>query len=97
MKIIQTHTMFYVELSLEEIRICPKKGVASVYPIWLGKNRAIMRNAIKAFEKDPPQTLIDCLSLIGRLGLEGMSSSKKIIPELFTEKEQSLDKTQTFW
>ena len=50
MKIIQAHPTFYVELSPEEIFICPKQGICSSYPIWLGKNRAIMRDVISYFE-----------------------------------------------
>lgn len=97
MKTIQTHALFYVELSPDEIGIYPKNGINSVYPIWLGKNRAIMRDAIKAFEKDPPQTFIECIELVSRLGLEGMGSHNKAIPELFMDKEESLDDTKIFW
>lgn len=97
MKTIQTHALFYVELSPEEIRICPKHGISSVYPIWLGKNRAIMRDAIKTFEKEPPQTFIECIEMVSRLGLEGMGSHVETIPELFIDTEESLDDMKIFW
>lgn len=56
-----------------------------------------MRDAIKAFEKEPPQTFIECIELVSRLGLEGMGSHVKTIPELFVDKEESLDDTKIFW
>ena len=97
MKIIQTHPTFYVELSTDEILICPKTGVCSSYPIWLGKNRAIMRDAIAYFEKHPPETFIECLEIISRFELNGRGTRRKGIPELFTEPEKVVDKPQTFW
>jgi len=97
MKIIQAHPTFYVELSPEEIFICPKKGICSSYPIWLGKNRAIMRDVIAYFEKNPPQTFLDCLAIIGRFELNGMSSYRKSIPDLFSEDDEELDTPKTFW
>lgn len=97
MKTIQTHASFYVELSPDEIRVVPKTGIISVYPIWLGKNRAIMRDAINAFKKNPPQTPIECLELTSHLGLEGMGGHGERIDELFVESEKSIDKPQIFW
>lgn len=97
MKTIQTHTNFYIEMSPEEILICPKFGLCTTYPIWLGKNRAIMRNAIALFEKDPPRTFVESIGLAGRLGLIGMSSSHDVIPELFVEEEEDLDNNRIFW
>ena len=97
MRTIQTHTNFYIEMSPEEILICPKFGLCTTYPIWLGKNRAIMRNAIALFEKDPPKTFVESIGLAGRLGLIGMSSSHNVIPELFVEEEEDLDSNRIFW
>lgn len=97
MKIIQAHPTFYVELSPEEIFICPKQGICSSYPIWLGKNRAIMRDVISYFEKNPPRTFVECLEIIGRFELNGMGSHRQIIPELFPEDDEALDTPKTFW
>lgn len=96
MKTIQTHASFYVELSPDEIRVCPKHGVISVYPIWLGKNRAIMRDALNAFKKNPPKTHLECIELTSRLGLAGMGGHGDKIEELFVE-EKNVDKNQIFW
>ena len=84
-------------MSPEEILICPKFGLCTTYPIWLGNNRAIMRNAIALFEKDPPKTFVESIGLAGRLGLIGMSSSHNVIPELFVEEEEDLDSNRIFW
>ena len=97
MKTIQSHESFYVELSPEEIRICPKHWEVTVFPVWLGKNRAIMRDAISYFEKNPPQTFVECIEATSRLGLVGMGSHAKKIPELFTEIDNSLDDVRVFW
>lgn len=97
MKIIQSHPSFYLELSPEEIRLCTKEGACSTYPVWLGKNRAVMREAIRYFEKNPPQTLFDCLHLFGHFGLEGQSCGRNPIRELFTKEEKPLDSERVFW
>ena len=97
MKIIQAHPTFYVELSQEEIFLCPKQGICSSYPIWLGKNRAIMRDVIAYFEKNPPDTLVDCLAMIGKFELNGLSSHREPIPDLFSEGDGGLDTEKTFW
>lgn len=97
MKTIQTHAKFYVELSPDEIRVCPKYGYCSTYPIWLGKNRAVMREALAYFAKNPPQTWLECIELLSRLGLNGMSSRQKSIPELFVDPKEDLDNDKVFW
>lgn len=97
MKIIQSHPTFYVELSPEEIFLCPKHGVGSSYPVWLGKNRSVMRTVIRRFEKDPPKSFLDCLDIIAHYELNGVSSRKKALPELFTKTEKSLDNERVFW
>lgn len=97
MKTFQSHASFYVELSPEEIKVCPKHGVPTSYPIWLGKNRAIMREAIADFKKNPPETFVDCIGRAAHLGLCGMGSHTPTIPELFTESQKSLDNDKIFW
>ena len=97
MKIIQAHPTFYVELSPDEILLCPKTGICSSYPIWLGKNRAIMREVIAYFEKNPPQTFIECFEIISKFEMDGLGSSKKPVKEIFTEDDKTLDSPKTFW
>lgn len=97
MKIIQAHPTFYVELSQEEIVICPKNGICCSYPIWLGKNRAIMRDVIKHFEKHPPQTFVECLGIVGKFELNGISGGNKCIEAYFTKEEKSIDSNKIFW
>lgn len=97
MKIIQAHPTFYVELSPEEIIVCPKRGICCSYPIWLGKNRAIMRDAIRYFEKHPPTTFTECLGIISKFQLNGMGSGSKVQESYFTKEEKSLDSEKVFW
>ena len=56
-----------------------------------------MRDVLNYFEKHPPTTFIECLEIISRFELNGMSSHKQSIPELFSETDESLDKPKTFW
>lgn len=97
MKIIQTHSTFYVELSTDGIILCPKSGICSSYPVWLGKNRAVMREAIAFFEKNPPETIIEFMEVVSKFELNGIMAHTKRIPELFTDPDKPLDETRTFW
>ena len=96
MKKIQTNQKFYIELSPEEIKICTPLA-CSCYPIWLGKNRAIIRDVVAYFEKNPPKTLIECLHIIGHFELNGHGSHEKPVKELFEKDAKDLDNEKTFW
>lgn len=96
MNIVLTNPDFYVELSLDEIKIFTKKS-CSVYPVWLGKNRAIMREAIAYFQKNPPQSLFEALHIVGHFGLAGQGTSDRPQLENFRESDKTLDKDQIFW
>ncbi len=95
MKII-TNPHFYLELSQEEIKICTPLA-CSVYPIWLGKNRAVMRDAIEYYEKHPPNDIVECLHIVGHFGLSGLGSREAPVKELFKEDKKSLDNDRIFW
>lgn len=62
---------FYVILLKDEIKFGEKYNGVTTYPKWLGKNRAVMRNAQKAIRKDPPKTVIDFLHYVGHFELAG--------------------------
>lgn len=96
MSTIQSHESFYVSLSNEEIIIFTKISCSS-YPVWLGKNRAIMRDVVKYFHKHPPETLIDCLSIIGKFGLNGIGSNAKPDPKNFKKSKNTIDNSAIFW
>ena len=96
MKIIQTNPDFYIEISLEEIRLCTPLA-CSIYPVWLGKNRAIMRDVVAYFEKHPPETLVDCLHIISIFQLNGQRCSEPPLKELFKKDKKGLDKPSIFW
>lgn len=87
---------FYITLSYEEICLFTKTSCSS-YPIWLGRNRAIMREVMNYFQKNPPETLYDCLHIIGKFGLSGQGSSRKPDKTRFKKAEKGLDKEQIFW
>lgn len=56
-----------------------------------------MRDVIAYFEKNPPDTLVDCLAIIGKFELNGLSSHREPIPDLFSEGDGGLDTEKTFW
>lgn len=74
---IYSREKFYVILRKDEILLANKANGVSSYPVWMGKNRSVMRVALKAFRKDPPETLVDFLSFVGHFGLCGGSSSEQ--------------------
>lgn len=94
-KIIKRQS-FYVELSLDEIKIATRQTV-SLYPIWLGKNRAIIRDVVACFDKTQPETLYECLHIIGHYGLNGQSTNEKPINDFFLSEENAIDKHKKFW
>lgn len=96
MKTVLTNLNFYVVLSLDEIRIYTKNA-CSVYPVWLGKNRAIMREVVSFFQKNPPHTLYDCLHIVGHFGLAGQGTKDKPNIDFFRNPEKTIDKDQIFW
>lgn len=56
-----------------------------------------MRDVVKYFTQNPPETLYDCMDIIGKFGLNGQGSLEKPIKEIFTKSEKKLDTDKTFW
>lgn len=96
MNTVLTNPDFYVVLSLDQIKIYTKNA-CSIYPIWLGKNRAIMREAVAYFQKNPPESLSEAMHIIGHFGLAGQGANDAPQLDLFKKSEKSLDKDKIFW
>lgn len=93
---IQKHPTFYVELSSECIKVVTRLTV-SIYPIWLGKNRAIMRDAVAYFNRHAPETLGECMEIVSRFSLSGQGSNESPNSENFGESTKTIDKHKIFW
>lgn len=87
---------FYIELSNKEIRVATKIEV-SVYPVWLGKNRAVMKNAIKKFLSEDPMTLYDTMDLVGKFGLDGVNLPEKPNKDNFGKPNKINKKNSIFY
>lgn len=80
---------FYIILRKDEIIFAEKYNGVSTYPKWLGKNRAVMRNAQKAIRKDPPKTLIDFLHYVGHFELSGTKAHDEVVDKSLFLNEES--------
>lgn len=96
MNVILTNPSFYIELSLESIKLFTKNS-CSIYPVWLGKNRAIMRDVVAYFQKYPPETLVDALHIVGHFGLSGQGALESPDIQYFKKPDKMLDKDRVFW
>jgi len=96
MERITPGTGFYLEFNKTEIRLFTQHG-CSTYPIWLGKNRAVMKKIVAILREDPPLTLVDFLDMVSKYNLTGLGSNVVIHRELLTKHDKGLDKPQLFF
>lgn len=96
MERITPGTGFYIEYEKEEIRLFTKHS-CSVYPIWLGKNRAVMKKALAELKEYPPETLVAFLELISKYKLTGLVGSAVTQTDLLKYRDKSLDKNPLFF
>lgn len=93
---IQNHEDFYIYISKDNIQVCTRLSCSS-YPVWLGKNRAVMRDVIKHLEKNPPDTLVDFLDIVGKFNLHGIGSNEKPNKDFFKKDDNTIDNNKIFW
>lgn len=96
MERITPGTGIYIEFDKTQIILFTEHG-SSVYPVWLGKNRATMKKAIATLRTSPPETLITFLEFISNYRLTGLIGSFPVQKNLLKYRDKSLDKPQTFY
>lgn len=57
-----------------------------------------MRDVINFFTKYPPDTLYDCMAIVGKFGLCGQGGGKESpVQDFFVKNEKTIDQTPKFW